>query len=50
MRYFRWDLVFYLQLLLKITSDFDIYRFYFNQSIFEVPQQDWKFNMGFHIN
>ena len=50
MRYFRWDLIYYLQLIIQVTSQFDIYRLYFNKTIVEVPQQDWKLNIGFIIN
>ena len=38
MRYFRWDLIYYLQLIIQVTSQFDIYRLYFNKTIVEVPQ------------
>ena len=50
LRYFRWDLIYYLTLLLQVTSQLDIYRLYFNKTIVEVPQQDWKLNIGFIIN
>lgn len=50
LRYFRWDLIYYLKFLLQVTSKMDIYRLYFNETIISVPQQDWKINVGFIVN
>lgn len=34
LRYFRWDLIYYLQFLMQITSKMDIKRLFFNELIF----------------
>ena len=34
LKYFRWDLIFYLNVLLHVTSTLDVFRLYYNQSIF----------------
>ena len=46
LKYLRFDLVFYLSVHLQITSTMDIYRLYFGEHMFEVPQIDFKFDIG----
>jgi len=50
LKYFRWDLIFYTNMLFQVTSTIDIFRLYYNRTILEMPQLDWKLNIGFIIN
>ena len=47
---FRWDLIFYMKTGVKTTSTMDVFRFYFNEWIFEFPDIDWDLNIGFIMN
>jgi hypothetical protein len=50
LRHLRFDLLYYLQHRFKITSTMDIFRLYYNQSIFELPQTEWKLDLGMIMN
>ena len=50
LKHLRWDLIYYLKNELQIMSVMDIYRLYFNESIFEVPRIDLKLDIGMIVN
>ena len=49
-KHLRFDLLFYLTNHLQVTSTMDIFRLYYNQSMFEIPQIDMKLDWGAIFN
>ena len=45
-KHLRFDLILYAEAHLQVTSTLDIYRFYYNQAMFEIPQIDFKIDLG----
>ena len=46
LKHLRFDLIFYLTTKLQATSTMDIFRLYYNQSMFEMPQIQFKLDVG----
>ena len=50
LKHLRFDLLFYLTTQAQIISTMDIFRLYYNQTMFEVEQFDFKYDLGVIIN
>ena len=50
LKHLRFDLIYYLDIHLQLTSTLDIFRLYYNQFMFELSKIKYKFEYGTIIN